>query len=1101
MKFSTAFLSGLLTVAALVSPAASRVGPVSQYGQLQAGTNDDGLGRIFGSCSAYNSTPVQVKGMSLFWSIDKTAAQFWTKTTIDGLVQKHGIQLIRAAMGVDEDWGAGNYFSSTTTTYYAGLMDEVVQAAIDNDIYVIIDYHSHKANYDVASAKSFFSRMAEKWGGYDNVIFEIFNEPYCQRDASDNCIKSGGNDVMITWSQVKTYANQVISTIRQYSDNLVIVGTPSWDQHPEDAINNEVTDSKHNTAYALHYYASSHGTWLQSNGTKAINAGLPLFVSEWGTIYASGRGEVGTANGSWQTWMNNNYLSSANWSVANKYEGKIEDDGTDVGGDGQGGSYFADGFVPASATGTWSYSTSGKWINSNYLVWKNGTKTESLSTKTYTACAGGSVVPTNSSSSVQPSSSASTPIVVDGDDVLLGKGIFGNCSSLTGCGWTTNIKRYTGYTAAYAGSIGLEKNNDYDVVLNFWSNGVVDEAWDLQVKHSITLTKGYAYQIVGGGYTFDDSYGKVAIGVVDGNDNFYFGIDESIDGEFSSEVYEHCSATDATAKFYINGGLIQGDTYISGTGTYGGGFAIQNVKVIATPINCGGSTTSSSSGGSVTPAGNDYIDNVEDGDGTTFTGGFWFAYDDNGSCYGYDCSESSFTNETLIDDEGNSYYNVIFPATNGSEYAAGLKGINLYAGDYPYDPYVILALALKQDESAYNLSACDTVIYDYVGADHLFKWVMYDDYDGYYSDYDYHNYSVSHSSTWKTQKIAVSRLTQDGFGSKTTLNKSKIGRFVWDVRDDYYADYLYVDNVRCKGATIVNVEASTKSSSSTATNKSSSSTAKSSSSVKPSSSASDDTVSSSSAKSSSSTAKSSSSVKSSSSTAKSSSSVKSSTSRDDEGDDGKDEIKEPAEEAVIAEKWTSTNATISSKSSSKVIIKEATSTKNRKASITAELEEGSKYYVEFNVVTAESDEGALRIQINDEDGTLVTKEYEISTESQFVSIPFKATTSNITVVATIAGTDDNVAITDFVIGTTQVIAQANKINRLGTMFSNNVLQVRSATQAPVKVQVFDIMGNSMKSVRLASGTGSVSMESMPRGQYVVKIMGKGSAKTLKVSVR
>ena len=39
--------------------AANRVGPVSQYGQLQAGKDANGKGRIFGSCSAYNSNPLQ----------------------------------------------------------------------------------------------------------------------------------------------------------------------------------------------------------------------------------------------------------------------------------------------------------------------------------------------------------------------------------------------------------------------------------------------------------------------------------------------------------------------------------------------------------------------------------------------------------------------------------------------------------------------------------------------------------------------------------------------------------------------------------------------------------------------------------------------------------------------------------------------------------------------------------------------------------------------------------------------------------------------------------------------------------------------------------
>lgn len=194
-----------LALAASCGFAANRVGPVSQYGQLQAGKNGSGEGRIYGSCPAYSTSgnEVAVQGMSLFWSIaSDVGSPFWTADIVNGLVAKQKIQLIRAPMGVDEDWSAGNYF--TDIGKYQGLMDNVVQAAIDNDIYVIIDYHSHKATENVENAKRFFETMASKYGNFDNVIFEIFNEPTTQ-----------------DWNTIKTYADAVIAVIRKYSDNLL----------------------------------------------------------------------------------------------------------------------------------------------------------------------------------------------------------------------------------------------------------------------------------------------------------------------------------------------------------------------------------------------------------------------------------------------------------------------------------------------------------------------------------------------------------------------------------------------------------------------------------------------------------------------------------------------------------------------------------------------------------------------------------------------------------------------------------------------------------------------------------------------------------------
>ena len=373
-----------------------RVGPVAQYGQLQTGTNASGYGRIYGSCPTWSVSgkEVQVKGMSLFWSINDASAAFWDADVITRMVKEHNIQLIRAAMGVDEEWGDGNYF--TSTRYYQNLMDEVVQAAIDNDIYVIIDYHSHRAHEDVTSAKEFFTRMASKWGDYDNVIFEIFNEPACITGGTGDCseIEFGGG--YLGWSSIRTYANQVISVIREYSDNLIIVGTPMWDQQPNAAINSKVTDKYNNTAYAFHYYAGSHSTSVEgANAVKAMNAGLSVFVSEWGTINADGKGAVASSNTTWQTWMNTHKLSSANWSLTNL----TEDVSGLYGGDGQGGSYFSATTRPTSTT--WSYSKSGTWLNTNVFDNLPGYSD-------YTACAGTVTPKSSSSSTIIPSSSSKT---------------------------------------------------------------------------------------------------------------------------------------------------------------------------------------------------------------------------------------------------------------------------------------------------------------------------------------------------------------------------------------------------------------------------------------------------------------------------------------------------------------------------------------------------------------------------------------------------------------------------------------------------------------------------------------------------------------------
>lgn len=209
---------GLMTAGlATMAFGANRVGPVSQYGQLQAGKNAAGKGRIYGSCPAYSTSgnEVAVQGMSLFWSMTKTAGiNFWNGDVIKGLVDKHKIQLIRAPMGVDGSWedDVGNYY---TNAMHETAMNAVVQAAIDNDIYVLIDYHSHCAEKNTAGATQFFGKMAQKWGKYDNVIFEIYNEPKngdC--DWSDWYDEKGAASYWA--SGIYPYATKVIEEIRKY---------------------------------------------------------------------------------------------------------------------------------------------------------------------------------------------------------------------------------------------------------------------------------------------------------------------------------------------------------------------------------------------------------------------------------------------------------------------------------------------------------------------------------------------------------------------------------------------------------------------------------------------------------------------------------------------------------------------------------------------------------------------------------------------------------------------------------------------------------------------------------------------------------------------
>lgn len=283
---------------------ADRVGPVSQYGQLQAG-QVDGIGHIYGACKGISAgNEVQLRGMSLYWSLLDRATMYYSVAGISTIVRQMKAEVVRLAIGTTENWGGISGYIKEPEAQRE-LIKNAVEAAVKNDIYVIIDWHSHTATDQLAEATQFFTEVAEAYGGYDNVIFEIFNEPKSQ-----------------PWTEIREYANQIIAVIRQYSDNLILVGNPNWDQKPHVAIGNEVEDPAHNVAYTFHYYAGTHGKWERGNAEKAIKGGLPIFVSEWGTGTADGKGTPDPEkNQVWQDWMDEYKLSSANWSASRINEG------------------------------------------------------------------------------------------------------------------------------------------------------------------------------------------------------------------------------------------------------------------------------------------------------------------------------------------------------------------------------------------------------------------------------------------------------------------------------------------------------------------------------------------------------------------------------------------------------------------------------------------------------------------------------------------------------------------------------------------------------------------------------------------------------------
>ena len=189
------------------------------------------------------------------------------------------------------------------------LIDKGVQYATDAGLYVIIDWHilsdGNPLQYQSQSL-AFFKKMAKKYKNHTNVIYEICNEP------------NGG----ISWSSIRKYAEKIISGIRLYDKNAVIlVGTPTWSQDVDQAAKNPVSKKYKNIMYSLHFYAATHKGELRAKAEKAIKAGLPLFVSEFGICDASGNGAIDKSEAKrWLSFLDKNKISYIAWNLSNKNE-------------------------------------------------------------------------------------------------------------------------------------------------------------------------------------------------------------------------------------------------------------------------------------------------------------------------------------------------------------------------------------------------------------------------------------------------------------------------------------------------------------------------------------------------------------------------------------------------------------------------------------------------------------------------------------------------------------------------------------------------------------------------------------------------------------
>lgn len=243
-----------------------------------------------------NSKPIMLRGMSYGWH--SLWPRFYNKESVKWLKDDFKCNVVRAAMGIE--LGDSSYIKQPE--FSKKKVKAIIDGAIKNDIYVIVDWHSH--NINLKEAKIFFDEISKEYAGKPNIIYEIFNEPDDE-----------------TWEQVKEYSEEIIKVIRKNdAKNIILVGCPRWDQDIHLPAANPIKGFD-NLMYTVHFYAATHEKWLRDRTDAAIKSGLAIFVSESAGMEATGDGPLNLK--AWKEyidWMEERKISWITWSVSDKDE-------------------------------------------------------------------------------------------------------------------------------------------------------------------------------------------------------------------------------------------------------------------------------------------------------------------------------------------------------------------------------------------------------------------------------------------------------------------------------------------------------------------------------------------------------------------------------------------------------------------------------------------------------------------------------------------------------------------------------------------------------------------------------------------------------------
>lgn len=276
--------------------------------------------------------PVQLRGMSthgIQWY-----GQCVNDASLDALADDWGADVMRISMYIQED----GY--ETDPEGFTNRVSQIIDEVTARGMYAVVDWHMLSPgdpHYNLERAKTFFTEIARRHNDNTNLLYEIANEP------------NG-----VSWSRIKSYAEQLIPVIRRVDpDTPILVGTRAWSSLgvSDGSDETEVIDNPvnaQNIMYTFHFYAASHREEYLNALSRAADR-IPIFVTEFGTQNYAGEGANDFAMAQrYLDLMNDKGISWTNWNYSD---------------DERSGAVFVQGTCPNGPfAGTSKLKEAGVWV-------------------------------------------------------------------------------------------------------------------------------------------------------------------------------------------------------------------------------------------------------------------------------------------------------------------------------------------------------------------------------------------------------------------------------------------------------------------------------------------------------------------------------------------------------------------------------------------------------------------------------------------------------------------------------------------------------------------------------------------------------------------